>query len=87
MKILGDDDDEWLDDNPPRTTGQQVARLLRKLVRGVARLLLAVVGVLVFVGIFMGLEALPIWLSTLVIVAFLVLVFIFMKGVHKWHRK
>ncbi len=87
MKILGDDDDDWLEDTAPRTPGQKALRLLRKLARGLARLLLAAVAVFAIVWIFIGLGYLPAWASATVIVVFLVLLFIYMKGVHKWTRK
>lgn len=87
MSLFDGDRDDWLDDGKQRTWGQQVLRLLRTLAFGVLQLLLAVVGVLIMVGIFVGMESLPFWLVSLILVVFLVLVFIYMKGVHNWTRK
>ncbi|MES2976362.1 MAG: hypothetical protein V4757_22275 [Pseudomonadota bacterium] len=87
MSLFDGDNDDWLDDGKQRSFGQKLLRLLRTLMFLVLQLLLAVVGVLIFVGIFAGLQELPIWLTTGIIVGFLVLLFIFMKSVHRWTRK
>jgi len=87
MSLFDGDNGDWLDDGRQRSFGQKLLRLLRTLAFLVLQLLVAVVGVLIFVGVFVGLESLPVWLVTLVIVVFLVLVFIYMRGVHNWTRK
>ena len=87
MSLFDGDNDDWLDDGGQRSFGQKLWRQLRTLAFLLLQLLVAVVGVLIFVGLFVGLESLPVWLVTLVIVVFLVLVFIYMRGVHNWTRK